>query len=460
MFGYENNFNNLNNENEEKKSEAVDVSYEEVKAQEPNKPEPTPYYTNSNEYVFSPEVAPKKSSNGGKVALLVIAVILGIFVVSVSSISAFVAFTGFQTTVEEDIDNVVIGTQSPEENNDASIPGSVDGTSDSSETQTTTEKVQPTPIREFPTLEQLAAPDDALSLPEIYNKVSPSVVGVSCKLSRSTTTGTGIIFSKDGYILTNAHVVDGAETITIVDYNMNEYEATLIGADSQTDLAVLKIESADLVPCEFGISADLQIGELVVAIGNPLGFDLFGSMTNGIISGLNRTISIGENEMTLLQTNASINNGNSGGPLIDAYGRVIGITSAKVASTYGEGLGFAIPIDEALPIVNDLIAYGYVTGRPMIGVTGEDITAIMSMYYRLPQGVYVRFIEPDSAAHVAGIKAGDIIIGIQGEAITSMDELNAIKNNYSAGDTVVLTIYRDGKNIEINLTLGEATTNE
>ncbi len=428
----------------------------------------TPYYSNSNEYVYSPEPPKRTSGKGGKVVLSLIAIVLGIFVVAVSSISAFIAVTGYDpsaitpqktetqqgdTHQQEDLPGVMIpgGEDEPKvsENND-----------DSNAVTAENDTPKDTSNRTYPTLEQLASPDDALGLPDIYDKVSPSVVGVSCTLSRSTATGTGIIISEDGYIITNAHVVEDAQKVIIVDYNMNEYEAEIIGADTQTDIAVLKIEAEGLVACEFGISSDLRIGELAVAIGNPLGFDLYGTMTSGIISGLNRTITIGENQMTLIQTNASINSGNSGGPLIDAYGRVIGITSAKVASTYGEGLGFAIPIDEALPIVNDLIHHGYVTGRPMIGISGEDITSIMSMYYRLPQGVYVRFVTPESAAERAGIKAGDIVIGIEGEAITTMDELNEIKNRYSAGDTITLTIYRDGTNMDLDLTLDEATTNE
>ncbi len=422
-----------------------------------------PYYSNSNEYVYSPET-PKKSSNGGKIALALISIVLGIFVVAVGSISAFIAVTGYDPTTSNEI-NVVDQDKTEKDDEHTDIPGvDIPGENDPvvSEKEPS-EDSQPTEIdtnRSYPTLEQLATPEDALTLPDIYDKVAPSVVGVSCTLDRSSATGTGIIISEDGYIITNAHVVEDAVSVIIVDQEMNEYDAVVIGADSQTDLAVLKIEASGLAACEFGKSGELRIGELAIAIGNPLGFELYGTMTSGIISGLNRTITIGENEMTLIQTNASINSGNSGGPLIDAYGRVIGITSAKVASTYGEGLGFAIPIDEALPIIEDLMKHGYVTGRPMIGVSGEDITSIMSMYYRLPQGVYVRFVTPESAAEIAGIKAGDIIIGIQGESITTMNELNNIKNQYSAGDTITLTIYRDGVNMDVDLVLGEATTNE
>ena len=243
----------------------------------------------------------------------------------------------------------------------------------------------------------------------------------------------------------------------IVDSRLNEYEAKVVGADSQTDLAVLKVEASGLTPCEFGKSGELRIGELAVVIGNPLGLDLYGTMTTGIISGLNRTITIGENKMTLIQTQASINKGNSGGPLINAYGQIIGITSAKVNSAYGEGLGFAIPIDEALPIVDDLMEHGYVTGRPMIGISGEDITYIMSLYYRLPQGVCVRFITPESGAEAAGIKAGDIIIGVNDSSISTMDELTEAKNQFSAGDTITLKIYRDGVSMNVTVVLSETT---
>lgn len=430
----------------------------------------SPYYPNSNEYVYAPKAEKKSSGKGGKVALALIAIVLGIFVVAVSSISAFIAVTGFDPTdVTTQDSNIIVGAPEQQNNpSDSNAPAVTDApaiTDDSAQDESLTadnELSEQNAPKSYPTLEQLASPEDALGLPDIYDKVAPSVVGVSCTLSRGSATGTGIIISHDGYIITNAHVVEDAQKVVIVDYMMNEYEAEIIGADTQTDIAVLKIEATEtvLVPCEFGVSGNLRIGELAVAIGNPLGFELYGTMTSGIISGLNRTITIGDNEMTLIQTNASINSGNSGGPLINAYGMVIGITSAKVASTYGEGLGFAIPIDEALPIVDDLIRHGYVTGRPMIGISGEDITSIMSMYYRLPQGVYVRFVTPDSAAAKAGIKAGDIVIGIQGESITTMDELNAIKNQYSAGDTITLTIYRDGSNLEAELTLDEATTNE
>ena len=411
-----------------------------------------------SEYIYNNyDQTPRKRRNGGKTALAVIAALLTVFVVSVTSISIyeFVTTGGLpasdpNVSESDGDDNMIVTpgqglTDLEKEENDDSNTESEDKTAQQSSTVN----------KDFPTLEQLAAPEDAMSLPDIYDKVAPSVVGVSCTLRNGSATGTGIIISEDGYIITNAHVVEDAVSVMIVDSEMNEYSAEIVGSDAQTDIAVLKIDETGLTPCEFGSSSNIRIGELTVVIGNPLGFELYGSMSSGIISGLNRSITIGEKKMTLIQTTASITNGNSGGPLINAYGQVIGITSAKVASIYGENLGFAIPIDNAIPIINDLMQYGYVTGRPMIGISGEDITSIMSMFYRIPEGVYVRFITPDSGAELAGIKAGDIIIGADGETVTTMDDLNEIKNRFSAGDTITLTIYRDGESMDVDVVMTE-----
>lgn len=435
------------------------VQQEPVYQQQIQQPSQYTQPNRTNEYIYNNyESAPKKTSNAGKITLGIIASVLAVFVISVVSISAYVSIAD-RDYRDDRQNNVVISpnlpNDTPSENNknNAAKPNS-DTNVEKNGTKESDEAVS---NKVYPTLEQLAAPSDSMGLPDIYDKVSPSVVGVSCTLQRGTATGTGIIISEDGYIITNAHVIEDAVSVMIVDNEFNEYTATVIGSDEQTDLAVLKIDASGLVACEFGSSEDLRIGELAVVIGNPLGFELYGTMTSGIISGLNRTITIGDKKMTLIQTNASINNGNSGGPLINSYGQIIGVTSAKVASIYGEGLGFAIPIDEAIPIINDLMKYGYVTGRPIIGISGEDINAITALYYRLPQGVCVRFVTPDSGAEAAGVKAGDIIIGANGQSITTMDELTAIKNNFSAGDTITLTIYRDNVNIDVDVVLGEVT---
>ena len=432
------------------------------------------YQPYGNEYVYSPQ-PPKKKSSVGKVVLIAIAAILSVFVISIGSISiynylistgriegnSYLTLDRLRPANRETPPLDSYGNPSQEVNigdddDDDEFDNDVDIDDEES-----IETSEPTVIRDFPTLEQLAAPEDALSIPDIYEKVSPSVVGVSTEVYGGTQTGTGFVISEDGYIITNAHVIDGFIEVSIVDSEMNTFEAEVIGYDTQTDIAVLKVdpETIDLVPVEFGKSGELRIGELAIAIGNPPGFDYYGTMTTGIISGLNRSVTVSDKTMTLLQTNALINNGNSGGPLIDAYGRVIGITSVKINSYYGEGMGFAIPIDDALPIVENLIRYGYIPGRPSIGISGEDIDEITSWYYRTPKGVFIWGVEDGSGADKAGIKVGDTIIGADGESITSMNELTEIKNKHSVGDTMILTVYRDGENFDVRVTLGETTQN-
>lgn len=240
-----------------------------------------------------------------------------------------------------------------------------------------------------------------------------------------------------------------------------EYEATIIGYDTDTDIAVLKIDASGLTPAEFGNSDDLQVGELVLAIGNPLGFELFGSVTSGIVSALNREININDKKMSLIQTDAAINSGNSGGPLVNSYGQVIGINSAKMTSTYSsasvEGLGFAIPITQAKTIIDDLINYGYVKGRPQLGITCIDVDETTANLYNMSVGAYVRSVTPNGAADLAGIQEGDIIIGVNGTAVSTTEEINEKKNEFKAGDTITLTISRNGKDTDVQVTLQEVT---
>ncbi len=305
-----------------------------------------------------------------------------------------------------------------------------------------------------------------ITVPEIVRKAKPSVVGISSKFGESSVgTGTGIIISADGYIVTNAHVVqsqlDGkktpAESVTVVLADKTEYPAQVVGADSRTDLAVVKIDGKGkkFTAAEFGDSGKLTEGELAVAIGNPLGFELYGSASCGIISALNRTITIDEYSMTLIQTDAAINPGNSGGPLLNSCGQVVGINSSKIISDHAEGLGFAIPITSAKPVIEDLIENGYVTGRPSIGISGEDVGEENARYYDLPEGVYVRFIEKNSAADKAGLAVGDIIIAAEGEPVKTMSELNVIKERFGAGDAMLVTVCRGEEHIDIKLVLSE-----
>ena len=305
--------------------------------------------------------------------------------------------------------------------------------------------------------------EDALCLQDIYSSVIDSVVSISSMTSSGTSSGTGIIMSQDGYVITNHHVITGALVISVLTNDNQEFEAALVGSDEMSDLAVLKIDARGLKAAEFGDSSKLRVGDSVVAIGDPLGVQLRGTMTNGIISAINRDLTVGDRTMTLIQTNAALNNGNSGGPLINCYGQVIGINTVKMSSYYSasatvEGLGFAIPISVAKPIIDELIENGYVAGRPAIGISGDSLPSYYRTYYRLPEGVYVTSVNEGSDAKAKGIREGDIVTAINGEKICSIDELNTVKNQYAAGDEVTLTIYRSGTYYEVTVTLVDQAT--
>ena len=305
--------------------------------------------------------------------------------------------------------------------------------------------------------------EGALCLQDIYSSVIDSVVSISSMTSSGTSSGTGIIMSPDGYVITNHHVITGALVISVLTNDNQEFEAALVGSDEMSDLAVLKIDARGLQAAEFGDSSKLRVGDSVVAIGDPLGVQLRGTMTNGIISAINRDLTVGDRTMTLIQTNAALNNGNSGGPLINCYGQVIGINTVKMSSYYTatasvEGLGFAIPISVAKPIIDELIENGYVAGRPAIGISGDSLPSYYRTYYRLPDGVYVTSVNEGSDAKAKGIREGDIVTAINGERISSIDELNTVKNQYAAGDEVTLTVYRSGTYYEVTVTLVDQAT--
>lgn len=300
----------------------------------------------------------------------------------------------------------------------------------------------------------------ALSLQAIYEKIIPSVVSISSYYQRGTSTGTGVIISEDGYIVTNSHVVEGAEAFEVLLSDGRNIEAVLIGTDDTSDLAVLRIEGENLVAAPFGDSSVLRVGDTVVAIGDPLGLELRGTMTDGIVSAINRDIELDGRTMSLIQTNAALNSGNSGGPLINCYGQVIGINTMKMGdsmSTAGvEGLGFAIPSNTVTDIVNQLIENGYVSGRPSLGITGEGISSFYQFYYRLPQGLHITNVKKGSSADLVGIQAGDILMSLDGIAITSSDALKTALYAYEPGDAVQAIIYRAGKQYAVTLTVGEA----
>ncbi len=314
---------------------------------------------------------------------------------------------------------------------------------------------------------------EPLTTPEIVDKVGPAVVGIVNKTTFGNAygyfgffgsgvdeeieqgSGSGVIISQDGYIVTNNHVVDKATKIMVILNNGDEYEGRVVGKDASTDLAVVKIEATGLTYAQMGTSSTLRVGERAIAIGNPLGQEFAGTTTQGIISGLNRSVTIDNKVLNLIQTDAAINPGNSGGALVDEYGHLIGINTAKISSTTLEGLGFAIPIDEAKPIIEELITNGYVTGRPVIGIAGRAVTSEDAKAYKLKVGVYVSSLTPNGPAHMAGIQIGDIITECEGEPIETVDDINEIKNKKSPGDMISFKVYRRGYSHNIQLILGE-----
>ena len=294
-----------------------------------------------------------------------------------------------------------------------------------------------------------------LGLQDIYEKNIPSVVSITCTLSGGSGSGTGVVLSENGYLVTNAHVVDGAREIQVLLTDGRTLSAHLVGADSLSDLAVLYVNAEDLIPAEFGDSTQLRVGDAVVAIGDPLGVSLRGTMTDGIVSAINRDVETNGRTMTLIQTNAALNSGNSGGPLINCHGQVIGINTMKIgtfADDAGvEGLGFAIPSAAVKEIVDQLISQGYVSGRPSLGLEGEWVSSFNQQFRRMPAGLYVT-----SAPKNSLIRAKDILMYVDNNRVTQQDELNAALYSHQVGDTVSLVLYRDGRQYSVNITLTEA----
>lgn len=419
---------------------------------------------------------PKKKHTGLKVAAFVLAMVL----VSGGSIGVYE------------------GIRSSNADNSSSIVASNDSSAAESSTSDSSSSKKSDSSQSWI---QLASTNGSMSVADIVKKVTPSVVGVQSTFSSAngsnnntmngyggffgygsqgnngsqgmTGVGTGIIMSKDGYIVTNAHVIYDDEygygEASSVQIQMSDeettYDARIVAYDKEADIAVLKIDADNLTPAEFGDSSSCEVGETVVAIGNPLGLQFQNTVTCGIISALDRKVTINDNTMTLIQTDTAINNGNSGGPLINSSGQVIGINSAKMSSTYSgeatvEGIGFAIPMSEAKSIVDDLINYGYVTGRPQLGISCQDVTEAVSQAYNIPVGAYIFSVTAGGAADQAGLQPGDVITGIQDQTISTTEELNAVKNQYKAGDTITLTYVRAGETKKVDVTLAEVQQTE
>lgn len=332
----------------------------------------------------------------------------------------------------------------------------------------------------IPTVTKTAASSSSsLGVTDIVKKVGPSVVGIRVtntavqgsnmfgqSLGENKSEGSGVIISKDGYIMTNYHVVqyadtrngNGNATVEVFLPDQRQAKAKFIGGDSKNDLAVIKIDLDNLPAAELGDSSKLEAGELAIAIGNPLGMDFFGSVTAGVISAVDRTMEVEGKVLKLIQTDAAINPGNSGGALVNSLGQVVGINTVKISASGVEGIGFAIPINEAKPVVDQLMEYGYVKGRPLIGIVSSmDISEVMARAYDVPMGVYVEDVTALSGAANAGIKRGDILTSLGGKEVKTMKELDTLKQNYKPGDEVEISVYRysEKKTLKLKLTFSE-----
>ena len=308
-----------------------------------------------------------------------------------------------------------------------------------------------------------------LTLEEVYASWVNSTVGISTEIVTanifgqqvSAAAGSGFVISSDGYIVTNYHVIEGAHTIKVTFYDGTEYDATLVGGEANNDVAVLKIDAEGLTPVIIGDSDGLHVGQTVTAIGNPLG-ELTFSQSAGIISAKDRTVTLdGGIKINMLQTDCTINSGNSGGPLFNLYGEVIGITSAKYSNngSYSEatieGIGFAIPMNDVASIIKDLIEHGYVTGKPNVGVLLDDVDS-NALRYGIPDGAEIMAILEGSCAEKSGLQVGDIVTKVNDTEITSVAGLQEAVKTYRAGDTVTFTVYRDGDTSQITMTLDES----
>lgn len=310
--------------------------------------------------------------------------------------------------------------------------------------------------------------DQPMSGAQVYAANVGSAVGITTELVttnywgqrvKGAAAGSGFVISRDGYILTNYHVISGATAIQVAFVDGTTYDATLVGGEEANDVAVLKIDAEGLTPVILGDSDNLVVGEQVCAIGNPLG-ELTFTYTSGSVSARDRTITMENGEiMNMLQTDTAINSGNSGGPLFNMFGQVIGITTAKYSSSGSsasvEGIGFAIPINDVKDMVKDIMEKGYVTGKPNVGILMEPVSSEATQRYGIPAGAYIAAVLEGSCAERSDLRVGDIVTAVDSAAVTSPDQLKSAVKNYKAGDTVVFTVFREGAYLDLTLTLDE-----
>lgn len=304
---------------------------------------------------------------------------------------------------------------------------------------------------------ELQEQGEELSLQQLYERCADTIVAITGTVEDESGYywGTGVIASPDGLIVTNAHIIDGCDSAEVTLYNDKSYEAKLVGVDGISDLALLKIDAEGLPAAVFGDVSSIAVGDEVAAIGNPLGEDFRSTLTNGIISAIDRGLNYNGRTMSLLQTNTAINQGNSGGALFNMYGQVVGITNMKMMSYYSsiEGIGFAIPSSTVKSVVDSLAANGEVRGRPSIGITVGAIPEDVSSHYDIPSGLYVSGVQENSDAQLKGVQVGDILTAVNGQEVYTTEDVAAIKDAMAVGDTMTLSLWRDGETIEVEIEL-------
>lgn len=398
-----------------------------------------------NKYNYDGDNPNQKPNNGARNFLIAICITLAALFLFSAFYVLFLSFNKKQFTINDFLSSQIAGSSRPVQNNQH-------------ETDPNAPSIE---------LENSESANGKMSAPQIYKQLSPSIVGVvTYNLEEGIEAGqkgegSGIIISKDGYVVTNSHVIGDTKSygVKIVLNNNEEYSAKVIGYDVRTDLAVIKADASNLTPATFGNSDQLEVGQDIIAIGNPGGLDFAGSLTMGVISALNRTLS-SSSLVKYIQTDAAISPGNSGGALINMYGQIIGINTVKVVSTGFEGMGFAIPINAAKTVIDDIISQGYVSGRVRLGITGKVISEYQASMYNVPKGILIAQIAQDSSLISSGAQIGDIIVKIDSHDVSSFDTLYSELTKHNPQDTVTLTLYRPSSNknndtFDISVTLLE-----
>ncbi|MEE0109915.1 MAG: trypsin-like peptidase domain-containing protein [Oscillospiraceae bacterium] len=409
------------------------------------------YYNDWDDQFYGTGPTEPPKSRGGLVALMLILIIFLSGIITVLGVLNIKLFHQLQTRQENEL-SISFTTES-------TVPEDAPISMASEPAQYSDAPFVSMDLQQAPAGVENVPAQGGLSLQDIYTRNIDSVVSITCSKRSSTSSGTGVILSQDGYIVTNAHVVEGGSSITVQLTDDRTFSASIVGSDEISDLAVLYIAAEGLTPAQFGDSSSLRVGDTVVAIGDPLGVEFRGTYTNGIVSAINRDVDVDGRTMTLIQTNAALNSGNSGGPLINCYGQVIGINTMKIGtytdSAGVEGLGFAIPSATVKDVVDQLITQGYVSGRPTLGIEGEALSTFYQHYYRMPAGLYITAVERSSDAYTKGIEDGDILISVNGTRVISMDDLKAVLYECEVGQTVQTVIYRAGQQYQVELTLAE-----